>query len=139
MVAGVLGGAVYIAEMAIDRRIVGYNTDDLVLLGRPFVHNPIWNRRLGATIHLSNSAVFGLAYAAVQDRLPGPPWLRGVLFANVENVALYPLTRLDRYHPGVREGQIARYWNRTAFLQSIPRHIVFGAVLGEVYARLRRD
>lgn len=139
VVAGLLGGAAYIVEMEIDLPLFGYNADDLRLLGRPFAPDPSLNRAVGAAIHMGNSAMFGVAYAALaHDRLPGPPWLRGVVFANVENAALYPLTLLDGYHPGVRDGQIDRYWHRTAFTQAVLRHVVFGAVLGAVYGKLHR-
>jgi hypothetical protein len=89
-------------------------------------------------MHLANSAIFGLVYAKfAHDRLPGPPWLRGVVVANVENAALFPLARIERHHPGIRHGELDSYQNRTAFLQNVARHVAFGAVLGTAYARLR--
>ncbi len=139
VIAGLLGGVAYIAEMEIDLPVFGHNADDLRLLGRPVTPDPIWNRRIGAGIHLANSAMFGVAYALIaHDRVKGPAWLRGVIFSNIENAALYPLTKFEDRHPGVRDGQIDRYWNRTAFVQAVLRHIVFGAVTGAVYQRLRR-
>ncbi len=139
VIAGLVGGAAYIAEMEIDLPLFGYNADDLRLLGRPFVADPVWNRRVGAVIHLANSAGFGVAYALLaHDRLPGPPWARGVIFANIENAALYPLTKFDRFHPGVKDGQLDQYWHPTAFIQAVLRHIVFGAVLGAIYGRFAR-
>jgi hypothetical protein len=66
-------------------------------------------------------------------RLSGPAWLKGIIFANVENVILYPITWFEDIHPAIRDGQVDRYFNWPAFWQSVPRHIAFGAVLGVVY------
>ena len=49
-------------------------------------------RQVGLGMHLVNSAVFGIAYARIaHDRLPGPPWLRGVAVASIENALIYPI------------------------------------------------
>src|SRR5829696_3418070 len=60
----------------------------------------------------------------------GCPGKKGVIFANVENVILYPITLFEDNHPAIRMGQVGRYFNWPAFWQSVPRHIAFGAVLG---------
>ncbi|MDP9358806.1 MAG: hypothetical protein M3R02_26715 [Chloroflexota bacterium] len=139
MGAGLAGGAAYLLAMEADLRLTGNQVDDLKLLGRPFVRNPARARAVGLLVHTLNATNLAVAYALLaHDRLTGPPWWRGVLFANVENALLYPLTRLENHHPGIRDGQIDRYWTRTAFLQSIVRHLAYGAVLGAAYARLRR-
>lgn len=139
MGAGFAGGVAYLIAMEADLRLVGNKVDDLKLLGRPFVRDPERARTAGLLIHTLNATNLALAYALLaHDRLDGPPWRRGIVFANVENALLYPLTRLENYHPGVRDGQIDRYWTWTAFLQSIIRHIAYGAVLGITYARFRR-
>jgi hypothetical protein len=85
-----------------------------------------------------NSVALALLYARLEPRLRGQPWRRGVLFANVENLALYPITVFEDLHPAVRSGEIDRYANWPAFWQSVPRHIAYGAVLGILYDRLRR-
>jgi hypothetical protein len=137
-IAGLAAGAVFVATMEIDTRVTGMAIDDLALLGRPFVRGPEHARLAGAPIHFGNSAALAIAYAAVaHDRLPGAPWLRGVLFALVEGTVLYPLAALEQHHPGIRKGEIDRYWSLRAYLQSIPRHITYGAVLGSLYDRLR--
>lgn len=139
MGAGLAGGIAYLIAMEVDLRLMGNKVDDFKLLGRPFVRNADHARAVGVLIHTLNATNLALAYALLaHDRLDGPPWRRGVIFANVENAILYPLTRLENYHPGVRDGQIDRYWTWTAFLQGIVRHIAYGAVLGPTYARLRR-
>ena len=76
-------------------------------------------------------------YAMLERRIPGPPWLKGVIFANLENVILYPITRFEDMHPAIRTGMVDRYFTWPASWQSVPRHIAFGAVLGALYDRLR--
>ena len=136
--AGAVAAAAYVAAMEVDLRLVNRNTDDLILLGRPLAPRREWAKPIGAVVHLANGAAFGMLYAAVQHRLPGPPWVRGVVFFNVENAVLYPLTLLERFHPAIKDGQIAPYANKVAFLQSVPRHVVFGVVLGVLEARFNR-
>lgn len=136
--AGLAAGTIYIATQEVDNRITGQNNDDLKLLGRLVVDNPDLSKVVGLGPHYVNSVILASLYAAVgHDHLPGPPWFRGALFAVVENSVLYPLALLEDYHPGIRRGEIDRYLTLKAFLQSIPRHITFGAVLGEVYERKR--
>ena len=137
-IGGIAAGFAYLAEMGVDLRLLKHQTDDLHLLGGFFVADRVPARRLGLLIHLTNSLGLALLYAAVHDRLPGPPWRRGVLFANVENLLLYPLAHLERVHPAVQRGELDRYWHPVAFLQSVPRHVAYGAVLGSLYGRLRR-
>ena len=138
--AGAAAGAAYAAVLEVDLRLTGRNVDDLTFLGRPFARDPARVRAVGAAIHLGNSLALATAYALLgHDRLPGPPWLRGTVFANVENTILYPLTALEDLHPAIRDGQLARYWTWPAFLQSVPRHVAYGAVLGALYDRLRRS
>src|SRR4051812_42670852 len=134
VLAGIAAGFGYLVQQEIDNRLTGKNLDDLLLLGRPFAMNRRRAKALGAMIHVGNSAGIGVLYAvAANDRLPGPAWARGMLFLTLENCVLYPVMMLDRYHPGVKSGQIDRYWTLSAFLQSFPRHLVFGALLGSVY------
>lgn len=138
-VAGLAAGAAFLAVMAIDLEVTGRNVDDVELLGRFFVRDRAAARRLGLLIHAGNSAALGATYASVGSRLPGPPWLRGVTFAVLENAVLYPLARMDLQHPGIRDGSIARYWTWPAFVQSQPRHIAYGAVLGAGFAFLEKN
>lgn len=137
-VAGVAAGFAYVAAIALDLKVVDHEADDLRLLGGVFFRDRASARRTGLLMHLGASVGIGVSYAVlVRDRMPGPPWLRGAIFANVENAILYPLALLEDHHPAIKRGEIDRYWNATAFLQSILRHIVFGAVLGTLYERLR--
>lgn len=138
-VAGLAAGAVFAAVLEADLRLTGRNVDDLTFLGGPFSRDPGRARAIGVAIHAGNSLALATAYARFgHDRLPGPPWLRGVVFANVENTLIYPLTVLEDFHPAIRDGRLARYWTWSAYLQSVPRHIAYGAVLGVLYERWRR-
>jgi hypothetical protein len=136
-IAGLVAGLAFVATMEIDLRLTGRNVDDRIMLGRPLVPDqPERAKTVGLALHLVNSIGFGWLYAALQGWLPGPPWLRGVLLFNLENAMLYPFTAWEDLHPAIRDRQIDRYFTWPAFLQSIPRHIVYGAVLGALYDRL---
>ena len=136
-VSGLAAGAAFVAVLEADLRLTGRNVDDLMILGRPFVADPTRARAVGGAIHAVNSLALAGLYAILERRIPGPAWLKGVVFANLENVILYPVTRFEDIHPAIRTGQVDRYYNWPAFWQSVPRHIAFGAVLGLLYDRLR--
>jgi hypothetical protein len=136
-VSGLAAGAAFVAVLEADLRLTGRNVDDLMILGRPFVPDPARARAVGGAIHALNSLTLACLYAILERRIPGPAWLKGVIFANLENVILYPITRFEDIHPAIRTGQVDRYYNWPAFWQSVPRHIAFGAVLGVIYDWLR--
>lgn len=135
-VSGIAAGAAFAAVLEADLRYTGRNVDDLIVLGRLFVGNPKNARAVGVAIHMLNSLALASLYAVLEQRIPGPPWLKGVVFANVENLILYPVTVFEDIHPAIRDGQVDRYFNWPAFWQSVPRHIAYGAVLGILYGRL---
>ena len=132
-ISGLAAGAAFVAVLEANLRLTGRNVDDLMVLGRPFVEDPTKARAVGGAIHVVNSLALASLYAMLERRLPGPAWLKGVIFANVENVVLYPITVLEDIHPAIRTGQVDRYFNWPAFWQSVPRHVAFGVVLGIVY------
>jgi len=136
-ISGLAAGAAYVAVLETDLRLTGRNVDDLMVLGRPFTEEPAKARALGSAIHALNSLALASLYAMLERRIPGPAWLKGVLFANVENVILYPITRFEDIHPAIRTGLVDRYFTWPAFWQSVPRHIAFGAVLGVLCDRSR--
>jgi hypothetical protein len=138
-VSGLAAGAAFVAVLEADLRLTGRNVDDLMILGRPFSEDPNKARAVGGAIHAVNSLAMASLYAMLDRRLPGPAWLKGILFANVENVILYPITWFEDIHPAIRDRQVDRYFNWPAFWQSVPRHIAFGAVLGVLYQRLQRE
>jgi hypothetical protein len=139
IIAGLAAGAAYVATMEADNRLNDVNLDDLQLLGRPLAPDARAARWVGVPIHAFNSVALALVYARVaHDRWPGPRWLRGALFATVENTVLYPLTAFEQRHPGIRLGEIDRYFSLRAYVLSTPRHLAYGAVLGAVYEALRK-
>lgn len=136
VVSGLAAGTAFAAVLEADLRLTGRNVDDLMILGRPFVADPRQARLVGGAIHGLNSVALAGLYAGLEHRVPGPGWLKGLVFANVENLILYPITRFENFHPAIRLGLVDRYYNWPAFWQSVPRHIAFGAVLGALYERL---
>lgn len=138
-VSGLAAGAAFAVVLEADLRITGRNVDDLLVLGRPFVADAKNARAVGGAIHALNSVALASLYAVLERRVPGPPWLKGVVFATVENLILYPVTIFEDSHPAIRDGQVDRYFNWPAFWQSVPRHIAYGVVLGILYDCLRSN
>ncbi len=137
VISGLAAGAAFVAVLEVDLRLTGRNVDDLLILGRPLAEEPATARAVGGAIHAINSLALATLYATLEPRLPGPAWLKGVVFASVENVILYPITLFEDIHPAIHLGEVDRYFTWPAFWQSVPRHIAFGAVLGVLYDRLR--
>lgn len=135
--AGLAAGAAYAMVQEVDLQLTDNRVDDLLILGRPFSKDPRKARLFGLVFHAANSVALAVVYAALERRLSGPPWLRGVVFANLENVLLYPITRFEHVHPAVRDGQVDSYRTWPSFWQSVPRHVAYGFVLGVGYARFR--
>jgi hypothetical protein len=125
--AGMGAAAAWAAAEPLLRRVFGTPYSDVRLLGAAATRGPAWPL-VGLAAHVSNGAVFGLAFA----RLGGGGWKRGVLLAELENLALWPAMALvDRYHPDRRSGA----WppllrNPRVFGYEVATHAVFGAVLG---------
>jgi hypothetical protein len=125
--AGMGAAAAWAAAEPLLRRLFRTPYSDVRLLGAAATHGRAWPL-VGLAAHFSNGAVFGLAFA----RLGGGGWKRGVLLAELENVALWPAMALvDRYHPDRRSGA----WppllrNPRVFGYEIATHAIFGAVLG---------
>jgi hypothetical protein len=83
-------------------------------------------------VHLANGAGLGAIYALVQRWLPGPAWLRGILFSEGFLLLIWPTTPLlDRSHPLIHRGELPPFARRIAFWQNLSRHLIFGLVLGE--------
>src|SRR5690348_919105 len=139
VMAGLAGGFAYLIEQSIDLRVFRVNVDDIQLLGRFFSSNPrVWPA-IGLAIHCFNAISLACVYALLGRYLPGPGWLRGIIFAQIENTLLWPITLiLDRYHPGRKAGTLAAYNAPVPFLQGILRHLAYGAVLGLLYPFHRR-
>ena len=139
VVAGVLGSAAYLVEMAIDLRLLRCPTNDLLLLAGPFTRDPRAWPLLGAALHFFNGVALAQVYGTVGRRLPGRPWLRGVGFTMIENTLLWGLVPLfDRYHPAIRAGELPKMNRPLPFAQQVLRHIAYGAVLGATYEWFRK-
>jgi len=134
--AGALAAGVWAVQQPLDKRVFGVDYDDAALLGR-FVVRGRWVLPVGTAIHLSNGALFGALYANLAPRVPLPAWSRGPLAGLAEHLATWPATSvLARVHTaGVPE--LPQLWGSSrAFAQATWRHLLFGAVLGELERRL---
>jgi hypothetical protein len=137
MIAGAAAAGVWAAQQPLDKRVFGVDYDDADLLGALITGD----RRAAATLpaglalHLFNGALFGAVYAKASPSLPGPRVLRGVAAGLVEHLATWPVTRFMTLHPA--GSQFPKLWgSHAAFAQALWRHLLFGAVLGEVERRL---
>jgi hypothetical protein len=138
LMAGSLAGLAYAVTAEIDNRISGQNLDDLKLLGRPLVKNPNKAKVAGIPVHMVNSVVLAGLFPVFRKVLPGPAIVQGVTYAVVENTVLYPVAAFENLHPGVRAGEIDRYFTLKAYLLSIPRHVAYGLTLGLLYDRFAK-
>jgi hypothetical protein len=137
-VAGVVAAAVWALQQPLDKLAFGSRYDDVELLGKAITRGDGWYP-LGLALHLGNGALFGAIYANVAPGLAIPPALRGPLAGLAEHTALWPLVALtDRLHPA-RDELPALNGDRTAWLQAAWRHLVFGAVLGELERRMNAE
>jgi hypothetical protein len=114
---------VWLAQQPLDKRILGWPHDDAELLAQLTGTS----RGVGTLLHLANGAVFGAVYANLAPAAPIAPRLRGPLAGLVEHVATWPLTALAAPEMAT---------SPRAFAQSTWRHLLFGAVLGELERRL---
>jgi hypothetical protein len=134
--AGALAAGVWAAQQPLDKRVFGVDYDDAALLGR-FLARGRWVLPIGTAVHLSNGALFGAVYANLAPRVPLPAWARGPMAGLAEHLATWPATCvLARVHPA-RVGELPRLWGSSrAFAQATWRHLLFGAVLGELERRM---
>jgi hypothetical protein len=135
--SGALAATVWGVQQPLDKLVFASGYDDVELLGRAVTRGPWYP--VGFAIHIGNGAAFGAVFANVQSLLPLPEVLRGPAVGLFEHFALWPLGRVtDRLHPA--RDQLPRLTgNRSAFLQAIWRHLLFGLVLGELERRLNSD
>jgi hypothetical protein len=134
--AGAVAAGVWAAQQPLDQKLFGVKYDDTELLGKAVTRrSPAW-RVVGLAMHLANGALFGAVYANVARRAPLPSWLRGPAAGLSEHVASWPLVLVtDRVHPA-RDELPTLGTNPAAFAQATWRHLLFGAVLGELERRL---
>ena len=134
-VAGTVAAAVWAVQQPLDKRAFESSYDDVELLGKLATRGSSWPAA-GVALHLQNGAVFGALYTHLRPFLPGPAVVRGVAASLMEHAALWPFVRLtDAHHPSRRELPTLA-GNARALAQATWRHVLFGAVLGEVERRL---
>jgi hypothetical protein len=134
--AGLAGGAAFAAVMKFDMAISGNPVNDFKLLGGFGPAREHW-QVTGPLVHGVNSAALGVAYASVADRMTGPGWLRGLVFALAENTLLWPIMIvLDRVHPAIHSGELPKFNRPWPFVAENLRHAAYGFVLGALYERL---
>lgn len=132
LIAGLLASTAYLLEQRIDRRLLPNGYDDLLLWGGLLSRRPRRQRLWGLGVHLLLGTALAPVYAAIAPSFPRlPRWLRGLLFAQLENAVLYPgVPLLNAVHPSVRVGELPSLLTRRYALVEIVRHAVYGAVLG---------
>ncbi len=137
--AGAVAAAVWAAQEPLDQRVLRCDYSDVAIVGKALTRGPAW-RPVGLALHVTNGALFGLAYHQARRMLPGVGARRLALgMALTEHVALYPLCYLvDNFHParGTR-GIPPLLTNPRAFAQATWRHAVFGFVLGALASSRR--
>lgn len=133
--AGVAAGTAFLATTFLDSKLSNYPYNDIKLMGQVFTtKSPFWQIQ-GLAGHYGFSVVMGLLYARYAYRLlPGPGWLKGLLFLMIENNGLYPLAPLlDKIHAGHRKGELPRLMTLKSYVGQTWRHVAFGLVLGVLY------
>jgi hypothetical protein len=137
-VCGGAAAAIWALQQPLDKIVFGSRYDDVELLGKAVTRGDGWYPA-GFTLHVQNGALFGAAYANLAPLLPLPPAARGPVVALAEHLAGWPLGALsDRFHPARHElPKLAG--NRRAFGQALWRHLLFGAILGELERRLNAE
>jgi hypothetical protein len=133
--SGLVAAGVWALEQPLDKLLLDSEYDDIEILGKAVTRGSGWYP-IGLAIHLGNGAAFGAVYSNVASYLPVPRPLRGPAVALTEHVAMWPLGSVaDRLHPARK--QLPQLGGNTrAFAQSTLRHLLFGAVLGELERRL---
>jgi len=136
-IAGGIAAAVWAAQQPLDKRVFGVEYNDVELLGKAVTRGSEWPA-VGVALHIGNGAAFGALYAQLRPFLFGPPVLRAVTAAMIENFASWPLINLaEEHHPAKSElPKIAG--NPRALAQATWRHALFGAVMGVIEQRLNR-
>ena len=133
--AGALASAAYALEMYADMAVTGSRFDDIQLIEGAIRGRKARIPALGMAIHLVNGAALGEVYAAfAEPYLPGPAWLKGLVFGQLFLLAVWPSVPLvDAYHPLVKAGAMPKLGRPLPFAQNMARHVVFGLVLAISY------
>ena len=135
--AGLLATLAYSIAMEWDKYLIGNRFNDVlfiegILEGEKRTRK---GRLLAWLLHLFNGVALAELYAATVKRLlPGPNWLKGVLFGEAFIAGAWILTPLaDKYHPLIKKEEMPKLATWRSFLQNLLRHLIFGLVLGLLY------
>ncbi len=132
---GLAGGAAFAAAMKLDIKLSGEPVDDFQLLAGFGPTRDHW-QIAGPIVHAVNSVAVGTVYSMVNERLPGPGWMRGLTFAMIENTVLWPvIIVLDQVHPAIKSGELPTFNRPWPFIAENIRHAAFGIVLGAIHER----
>ncbi len=139
VLAGIVGTLLYDAEMLLDQRLSGRKFDTIGPLGEALTDDPQLRPWAGWAAHYAAGIGLAALYARyLNDRLPGPPVVRGALFgaldaATLSRGGLLPL--LSRAVPGVTipPGYAGLAYAPVPNAQSLLRHTAYGIGVGLVY------
>lgn len=133
--AGIPGGIAHALVNELDRKVFGYDSDDMLMVTGTFMNDREQARKLGFFMHVGFAMAFGIGYAVVlnpRDRHDAV--IRGIGAGLVENSLLWPLVvPLDKHHPYIRTGRIDKFNHPIALVQANLRHIALGYGIGKSY------
>lgn len=135
--AGTAAATAFLATTYLDSNLSSHPYNDLKLIGQMFTtKSPLWQIQ-GVVGHYGFATIMALLYARYAYKmLPGPGWLRGLIFLQIENNALYVLSPLlDNIHAGKKAGQLPPLVNLKTYLGQTLRHVAFGLALGAIYVK----
>jgi hypothetical protein len=135
LVCALASGNAYLAAAWLDSKLSSHPFNDLKLVGQIFTtRSPFWIF-MGLLNHYGFSVVVAYVYARwTYSRLPGPGWLRGLLFLQLENTLLYPVALLlEPVHAGIRSGQLPTLFSWKTFWGQVVRHVAYGVTLGAMW------
>jgi hypothetical protein len=125
--AGAIAALVWAGLEPLDRRMLRHDYSDVAVLGKAVTRSRAWPLA-GLAMHAANGAVFGAAYAQARKR-----GTSAVTMALAEHTVLFPLGAIvDRHHPARGTRGLAPLWSKRAFAQATLRHLLFGALLGQL-------
>lgn len=137
--SGIPAGLAHALVNELDRRVLRYNADDMLLLSGLVIDDQATARRVGFIGHLCSAMAFGAAWAILFRPTGERDAVRkGIGAALAENTLLWPLViPLDNHHPQISDGQMDRFNHPRSWLQACLRHLALGYVLGKSYPRVR--
>ena len=134
--AGAVAAGVWAAQQPLDKRVFGVDYDDAELLGKRGRPRRAPGPRSGSALHLANGALFGARLRQRRAALPLPPWARGPLAGAGRAPRDLAAGRRRRPRAPARDDLPRSGATPRAFAQATWRHLLFGAVLGELERRL---